>query len=82
SFTYDGNGNVTSATDTMGTEKFEYNKNNGVVSHTDNEGDKTTVAYKSANTEVSVTDQATHSSSVIFHDQYGNPIETSKDIGT
>ncbi|WP_255293640.1 DNRLRE domain-containing protein [Bacillus wiedmannii] len=82
SFTYDGNGNVTSATDTMGTEKFEYNKNNGIVSHTDNEGDKTTVAYKSANMEVAVTDKATHSSSIIFHDQYGNPTETSKDIGT
>lgn len=66
----------------MGTEKFEYNKNNGVVSHTDNEGDKTTVAYKAANTEVSVTDQAAHTASVTQHDQYGNPTETSKDIGT
>ncbi|EJQ36453.1 YD repeat (two copies) [Bacillus cereus BAG5X1-1] len=82
SFTYDNNGNVTSATDAMGTEKFEYNKNNGVVSHTDNEGDKTTVAYKAANTEVSVTDQAAHTASVTQHDQYGNPTETSKDIGT
>ncbi|WP_242311941.1 DNRLRE domain-containing protein [Bacillus cereus group sp. BfR-BA-01331] len=82
SFTYDNNGNVTSATDEMGTDKFEYNKNNGVVSATDNEDRKTTVAYKETNTEVSVTDQATHSSSVIFHDQYGNPKETSKNIGT
>ncbi|MEW9184300.1 DNRLRE domain-containing protein [Bacillus mycoides] len=82
SFTYDNNGNVTSATDAMGTEKFEYNKNNGVVSATDNEDRKTTVAYKSANTEVSVTDQAAHTASVTQHDQYGNPTETSKDIGT
>ncbi|MFJ8119963.1 DNRLRE domain-containing protein [Bacillus mycoides] len=82
SFTYDNNGNVTSATDAMGTEKFEYNANNGIVSHTDNEGDKTTVAYKAANTEVSVTDQAAHTASVTQHDQYGNPTETSKDMGT
>lgn len=82
SFTYDNNGNVTSATDAMGTEKFEYNKNNGVVSATDNEDRKTTVAYKAANTEVSVTDQAAHTASVTQHDQYGNPTETSKEIGT
>ncbi|OOR21504.1 DNRLRE domain-containing protein [Bacillus cereus] len=82
SFTYDNNGNVTSATDAMGTEKFEYNQNNGVVSATDNEDRKTTVAYKAANTEVSVTDQSSHTASVTQHDQYGNPTETSKDIGT
>ncbi|WP_255258214.1 DNRLRE domain-containing protein [Bacillus toyonensis] len=82
SFTYDNNGNVTSATDVMGTEKFEYNQNNGVVSATDNEDRKTTVAYKAANTEVSVTDQSSHTASVTQHDQYGNQTETSKDIGT
>ncbi|MED3085626.1 DNRLRE domain-containing protein [Bacillus toyonensis] len=82
SFTYDNNGNVTSATDAMGTEKFEYNANNGMTSATDNEGRETTVAYKAANTEVSVTDQSSHTASVIQHDQYGNPTETSKDMGT
>ena len=41
----------------MGTEKFEYNKDNGLIKATDNENRETTVAYK-ANTEVSETDQA------------------------
>ncbi|MEF7657824.1 DNRLRE domain-containing protein [Bacillus thuringiensis] len=78
--TYDGNGNVTSVTDEMGTEKFEYNKDNGIVKETDNEGRETTVAYKAANTEVSQTDQSAHTSSFTQHDQYGNPIETSKEL--
>ncbi len=39
----------------MGTEKFEYNKDNGIVKATDNENRETTVAYKAANTEVSGT---------------------------
>ncbi|HFK1764257.1 wall-associated protein [Bacillus wiedmannii] len=80
--TYDGNGNVTSITDEMGTEKFEYNKDNGIVKATDNENRETTVAYKAANTEVSETDQAAHTSSFTQHDKYGNPIETSKELGT
>ncbi|WP_096478389.1 aureocin A53 family class IId bacteriocin [Bacillus anthracis] len=78
--TYDGNGNVTSVTDEMGTEKFEYNKDNGIIKATDNEDRKTTVAYVGANTEVSQTDQGANTSSVIHHDQYGNPIETSKEL--
>lgn len=82
SFTYDNNGNVTSATNAMGTEKFEYNANNGITRATDNEGRETTVAYKAANTEVSETEQAANTSSVTYHDQYGNPIETSKELGT
>ncbi|PGK08261.1 wall-associated protein [Bacillus anthracis] len=80
--TYDGNGNITSVTDEMGTEKFEYNKDNGIVKATDNENRKTTVAYKAANTEVSETDQAAHTSSFTQHDQYGNPVETSKELST
>ncbi|HEB2438423.1 wall-associated protein [Bacillus thuringiensis] len=80
--TYDGNGNVTSVTDEMGTEKFEYNKDNGIVKETDNENRETTVAYKAANTEVSQTDQSAHTSSFTQHDKYGNPIETSKELGT
>lgn len=80
--TYDGNGNVTSVTDEMGTEKFEYNKDNGIIKATDNENRETTVAYKAANTEVSETDQSAHTSSVTHYDKYGNPIETSKELGT
>lgn len=64
----------------MGTEKFEYNKDNGIIKATDNEDRKTTVAYVGANTEVSQTDQGANTSSVIHHDQYGNPIETSKEL--
>lgn len=66
----------------MGTEKFEYNKDNGLIKATDNENRETTVAYKAANTEVSETDQAAHTSSFTQHDQYGNPIETSKELST
>ncbi|MFB8328961.1 DNRLRE domain-containing protein [Bacillus wiedmannii] len=80
--TYDGNGNVTSVTDEMGTEKFEYNKENGIVKETDNEGRETTVAYKAANTEVSETDQAANTSSFMQYDQFGNPIETTRELGT
>ena len=49
----------------MGTEKFEYNKDNGLIKATDNENRETTVAYKVANTEVSETDQA--KKYIIFH---------------
>ncbi|KPU51807.1 DNRLRE domain-containing protein [Bacillus wiedmannii] len=80
--TYDGNGNVTSVTDEMGTEKFEYNKDNGVVKATDNENRETTVAYKAANTEVSETDQAANTSSFMQYDQFGNPIATTRELGT
>ncbi|MFJ8522653.1 DNRLRE domain-containing protein [Bacillus cereus] len=80
--TYDGNGNVTSVTDEMGTEKFEYNKDNGIVKATDNENRETTVAYKAANTEVSETNQAANTSSFIQYDQFGNPIETTRELGT
>ena len=80
--TYDGNGNVTSVTDEMGTEKFEYNKDNGLIKATDNENRETTVAYKAANTEVSETDQAANTSSFMQYDQFGNPIETTRELGT
>ncbi|PFZ97887.1 DNRLRE domain-containing protein [Bacillus wiedmannii] len=80
--TYDGNGNVTSVTDEMGTEKFEYNKDNGIIKATDNENRETTVAYKAANTEVSETDQAANTSSFMQYDQFGNPIETTRELGT
>ncbi|PGE85259.1 wall-associated protein [Bacillus pseudomycoides] len=82
SIKYDGNGNVTSVTDAMGTETAEYNKNNDVVKVTDNENRTTTVAYKEANTAVSETDMASLTASVTHYDKYGNPIETSKSIGT
>ncbi len=45
------------------TEKFEYNKDNGLIKATDNENRETTVAYKAANTEVSETNQAANTSS-------------------
>ncbi|BCC57733.1 TPA: DNRLRE domain-containing protein [Bacillus cereus] len=80
--TYDGNGNVTSVTDEMGTEKFEYNKDNGLIKATDNENRETTVAYKAANTEVSETDQAANTSSFMQYDQFGNPIATTRELGT
>ena len=80
--TYDGNGNVTSVTDEMGTEKFEYNKDNGLIKATDNENRETTVAYKAANTEVSETNQAANTSSFMQYDQFGNPIETTRELGT
>ncbi|WP_192825953.1 DNRLRE domain-containing protein [Bacillus pacificus] len=80
--TYDGNGNVTSVTDEMGTEKFEYNKDNGLIKATDNENRETTVAYKAANTEVSETNQAANTSSFMQYDQFGNPIATTRELGT
>ena len=66
----------------MGTEKFEYNKDNGLIKATDNENRETTVAYKAANTEVSETDQAANTSSFMQYDQFGNPIETTRELGT
>ena len=66
----------------MGTEKFEYNKDNGIVKATDNENRETTVAYKAANTEVSETDQAANTSSFMQYDQFGNPIATTRELGT
>ncbi|HDX9713569.1 TPA: carbohydrate binding domain-containing protein, partial [Bacillus cereus] len=53
-----------------------------LIKATDNENRETTVAYKAANTEVSQTDQSAHTSSFTQHDKYGNPIETSKELGT
>ena len=58
----------------MGTEKFEYNKDNGLIKATDNENRETTVAYKAANTEVSETDQAANTSSFMQYDQFGNQL--------
>ena len=66
----------------MGTEKFEYNKDNGLIKATDNENRETTVAYKAANTEVSETDQAANTSSFMQYDQFGNPIATTRELGT
>ncbi len=43
---------------------------------------ETTVAYKAANTEVSETDQAANTSSFMQYDQFGNPIETTRELGT
>ncbi|HDR7512209.1 DNRLRE domain-containing protein [Bacillus toyonensis] len=79
---YDGNGNVLSVTDAMGTETAEYNKNNDVIKVTDNENRATTVAYKETNAAISETDTAALTASVTHYDKYGNPIETSKSIGT
>ena len=59
----------------MGTEKFEYNKDNGLIKATDNENRETTVAYKAANTEVSETDQAANTSSFMQYDQFGNQLQ-------
>ena len=66
----------------MGTEKFEYNKDNGLIKATDNENRETTVAYKAANTEVSETNQAANTSSFMQYDQFGNPIATTRELGT
>ncbi len=63
-------------------KKFEYNKDNGLIKATDNENRETTVAYKAANTEVSETDQAANTSSFMQYDQFGNPIETTRELGT
>ena len=43
---------------------------------------ETTVAYKAANTEVSETDQAANTSSFMQYDQFGNPIATTRELGT
>ncbi|MFD3447575.1 DNRLRE domain-containing protein [Microbacteriaceae bacterium 4G12] len=83
SYTYDGKGNATAATDNLGTEKYEYNKNNDITKIVDTEGKSTTVTYDgasavSATTQASEASQAGMTSSVTKYDDKGNPIAESK----
>ena len=83
SYTYDGNGNVTSVTDTIGTETLQYNKNNDVIEATDAEGKSTTVTYNGTNavsTTANDANQAGITSSVMQYDAMGNPTAGSDDL--
>lgn len=86
-FTYDSNGNVTSAADSYGTETYAYNENNDVISMVDTEGDETTVAYDGLD-PVSETDQNGKTASVsVFAKNSegksnGNVLQESYALGT
>ena len=66
----------------MGTEKFEYNKDNGLIKATDNENRETTVAYKAEIQKCLKLTKQRNTSSFMQYDQFGNPIATTRELGT
>jgi RHS repeat-associated protein len=72
-YTYDANGNVTSASDAIGTETYQYNSNNDVTKITDAEQKTTNITYQGQNAVSSVDAQA-NTASVTQYDSYGNPV--------
>ncbi|UOY93295.1 hypothetical protein MUG87_03980 [Ectobacillus sp. JY-23] len=79
SYTYDGQGNVTTATDAIGTERYNYNENHDVTKVTDAENKTTTVTYEGSNA-VSETQEQANTASVTQYDSYGNPIAESQEL--
>ena len=80
-YTYDSEGNILTFTDGYGTERYEYNKNNDVISEIDTENQKTTIAYDGADA-LSETINNAETSSFASYDQYGNILKESASLGT